>query len=45
MKRFKNILCMMERQATSQCAIERAVAFAENNQASVTVATGSNISR
>lgn len=39
MKRFKNILCMMERQATSQCAIERAVALAENNQASVTVAT------
>ncbi len=39
MKRFKNILYMMERQATSQCAIERAVALAENNQASVTVAT------
>ena len=39
MKRFKNILCMMERQADSQYAIKRAVALAENNQASVTVAT------
>ena len=39
MKRFKNILCVMEPQAVCQCALDRAVALAENNQARVTVAT------
>jgi len=39
MKRFKDILCVMEPQAACQCALERAVALAENNQARVTVAT------
>jgi nucleotide-binding universal stress UspA family protein len=39
MKRFKDILCVMEPQAACQCALERAVALAESNQARVTVAT------
>ena len=39
MKRFKDILCVMEPQAACQCALERAVALAENNQARVTIAT------
>jgi len=39
MKRFNNILCVTEPQAVGQCAIECAVALAENNQASMTVAT------
>lgn len=39
MKRFKDILCVMEPQTACQCALERAVALAENNQARVTVAT------
>ncbi|MEZ5559792.1 MAG: universal stress protein [Pseudomonadales bacterium] len=38
MKRFRKILCIAGQQATSQRAIKRAVALAENNQASVTVA-------
>ena len=29
MKRFKNILCVMESQAAGKCALERAVALAE----------------
>ena len=39
MKRFKDILCVMESETACQCALERAVTLAENNQASVTVAT------
>jgi universal stress protein E len=39
MKRFKDILCVMEPQAACQCALERAVALGESNQARVTVAT------
>ncbi len=39
MKRFKNILCIMEPQAVCQCALDRTVILAENNQARVTVAT------
>ena len=39
MKRFKNILCVMESEDACQSALERAIALAENNQASVTVAT------
>ena len=37
MKRFKNILCVMESQAAGKCALERAVALAEHNQAELTV--------
>jgi len=37
MKRFKNILCIMEHGDASQPALERAVVLAENNQASLTV--------
>lgn len=39
MKRFKNILCVMESEDSCQSALERAMTLAENNQASVTVAT------
>jgi nucleotide-binding universal stress UspA family protein len=39
MKRFKNILCVMESESACQSALERAITLAENNQASVTVAT------
>jgi nucleotide-binding universal stress UspA family protein len=39
MKRFKNILCVMEVEGAYQSALERAMALAENNQATVTVAT------
>jgi universal stress protein E len=39
MKQFKDILCVMEPEAACQCALERAVALADNNQATVTVAT------
>lgn len=39
MKRFKNILCVIDVQSAEQHALERAVALAENNQARVTVAT------
>ena len=39
MKRFKNILCVMEPQAVCQCALDRTVILAENNQARVTLAT------
>ncbi len=37
MQRLKNILCVMERGAASQAALERAVTLAENNQAGLTV--------
>jgi nucleotide-binding universal stress UspA family protein len=37
MKRFNNILCVMESQAAGKCALERAVALAEHNQAELTV--------
>lgn len=39
MKRFKNILCVMESEGACQSALERAMTLAENNQATVTVAT------
>ena len=39
MKRFKNILCVIDGQPADRHALERAVALAENNQARVTVAT------
>lgn len=39
MKRFKNILCVVESEVACRCAIERAVALAESNQARVSVAT------
>ena len=39
MKRFKNILCVMESEDACQSALERAMTLAENNQATVTVAT------
>ena len=39
MRRFKNILCVMEPQTACQCALERAVALAETNQSNLTVAT------
>lgn len=39
MRRFKNILCVMEPEAASQSALERAVALAETNQSNLTVAT------
>lgn len=39
MKRFKDILCVMEPDAACQCALDRAVALAEGNQASVTIMT------
>jgi len=39
MRRFKNILCVMESQTACQCALERAVALAETNQSSLTVTT------
>ena len=39
MKRFKNILCVIDVQSAERHALERAVALAENNQARVTVAT------
>ena len=39
MKRFKNILCVMESEDGCQSALERAMTLAENNQATVTVAT------
>jgi nucleotide-binding universal stress UspA family protein len=38
-KRFKNILCVIDRQSAEQPSLERAVALAENNQAGVTVVT------
>lgn len=37
MKRFNKILCVMESLAAGKCALERAVALAENNQAELTV--------
>jgi len=37
MKRFKNILCVVETEKACKPALERAVALAENNQASLTV--------
>jgi nucleotide-binding universal stress UspA family protein len=37
MKRFKNILCVIEPGDTSRHALERAVQLAENNQANLTV--------
>jgi len=37
MRRFKNILCVLERDESSRLAFERSVALAENNQASLTV--------
>jgi len=37
MKRFKDILCVLETQGVSESALERAVTLAENNQASLTV--------
>ncbi|MGD9000339.1 MAG: universal stress protein [Granulosicoccaceae bacterium] len=37
MKRFKNILCVIDRQSAEQYSLEQAVALAENNQARVTV--------
>jgi nucleotide-binding universal stress UspA family protein len=37
MKRFKNILCVVENGEASKPALERAVTLAENNQASLTV--------
>jgi len=37
MKGLKHILCVIEAGAACQCALERAVALAENNQASLTV--------
>jgi len=37
MKRFNNILCVVERDAGSKSGLERAVALAESNQASLTV--------
>lgn len=37
MRRFKNILCVIEHGEASKPALERAVALAENNQASLTV--------
>ena len=37
MKRFKDILCVVESGKTARQAIERAVALAENNQANLTV--------
>ena len=39
MKRFKHILCILEADASSELALERAVALAESNQAELTVAT------
>lgn len=39
MKRFKNILCVLESEDACQSAPERVMALAENNQASVTVTT------
>ncbi len=39
MRWFKNILCVVESQAMCQEALERAVALAENNQSTLTVAT------
>lgn len=39
MQRFKKILCVMEHGEASKPALERAVALAENNQASITVAS------
>jgi nucleotide-binding universal stress UspA family protein len=39
MKRFKNILCVMESEDACQSALVRAMTLAENNQATVTVAT------
>lgn len=38
MKRFKDILCMLELKSDCESALERAVTLAENNQASLTVA-------
>lgn len=38
MQQFRDILCMVEPQATSQPALERAIELATNSQASVTVA-------
>ena len=37
MRRFKNILCVIEHGEASKPALDRAVALAENNQASLTV--------
>lgn len=37
MRRFKSILCVLEHGKASQRALERAVALAENNQATLTV--------
>jgi len=39
MKRFKNILCIMEPGKDCKLALERAVTLAENNQANLTVIT------
>jgi nucleotide-binding universal stress UspA family protein len=39
MKRFKNILCVMESEDACQSTLERAMTLAENNQATVTVAS------
>ena len=39
MKRFKHILCVLEADASSELAWERAVALADSNQAALTVAT------
>ena len=39
MKRFKNILCVIDVKSDERHALERAAALAENNQARVTVAT------
>ncbi len=38
MERFKNILCVIKPQADYQCALDRTVILAENNQARATVA-------
>jgi len=37
MRRFKNILCVIEHGEASKPALDRAVALAENNQASLAV--------
>jgi nucleotide-binding universal stress UspA family protein len=39
MKRFKNILCVIEPDESSRHALQKAVTLAENNQASLTVAS------
>ena len=37
MKRFENILCVLESQTAGECALERAASLAEHNQAVLTV--------